>query len=81
MSAEDRMIMDYMTMLSRLRADLKLRLISKLTESLSVDYERSLKKPEDSWKNLFGVWRDTAENLATNIRNNRLPDREILEFE
>jgi len=81
MSVEDRLILDYMAMLGHLRADLKLKLISKLTDSLRNDYSESTLNRDDSWKSLFGSWSDTDDDLALTIRNNRLPSRDIPSFE
>lgn len=80
---EERLILDYMAMLSHLSVDLKLRLISRLTESLRKDYEEPVadKDKDDSWKSLFGSWSDTDDDLAVFIRNNRLPNRDIPNFE
>ena len=73
MSNDDRLILDYMALLSHLSADLKLRLIVKLTDSLRGDYEASAIDKDDSWKNLFGAWSDTDDDLASMVRSNRLP--------
>ncbi|MEM1320341.1 MAG: hypothetical protein AAGG75_08790 [Bacteroidota bacterium] len=82
MSNEDRLILDYMAMLGHLSADLKLKLIAKLTDSLREDYEEaSPSKKDESWKKLFGAWSDTDENLADFIRSSRLPNRDIPSFD
>lgn len=70
-----------MALLSHLRTDLKLKLISKLTDSLSHDYKEATKVNNDSWKNLFGVWSDTDDNLVELVKENRMPNREIPSFD
>lgn len=59
MSSEDRIILDYMAMLNHLSSDLKLRLIMQLTNSLRKEYVESIPEKDESWKRLFGAWRDT----------------------
>jgi hypothetical protein len=81
MSSEDRIILDYMAMLNHLSSDLKLRLIMQLTNSLRKEYVESIPEKDESWKHLFGAWRDTDENLAQFVREQRLPDREIPSFD
>jgi hypothetical protein len=81
MSSEDRIILDYMAMLNHLSSDLKLRLIMQLTNSLRKEYVESIPEKDESWKHLFGAWRDTDENLAQLVREQRLPDREIPSFD
>ena len=80
MSKEDKLILDYLALLKHLSTDLKLRLIARLSESLRDDYERAAGTPDNSWKELFGAWSDTREDLADFIRDNRLPNREIPDF-
>lgn len=71
MSKEERLILDYMTLLRHLDLDLRLRLISRLTESIRTDYARYPKGKDDSWKKLFGTWSDTSDDLAAFILRNR----------
>lgn len=61
-------------MLNHLSSDLKLRLIMQLTNSLRKEYGESVPEKDESWKGLFGAWRDTDENLAQFVREQRLPD-------
>ena len=61
MSVEEKMISDYMAFLSKLRTDLKLKLISKLTDSVKDDFETVTSTEENNWRNLFGVWADIQE--------------------
>lgn len=68
MSSEDRIILDYMAMLNHLSSDLKLRLIIQLTNSLRKEYVESIPEKDESWKGLFGAWRDTDEDLAAFVR-------------
>lgn len=81
MSSEDRLILDYMAILRHLSTDLKLRLISKLTDSIRESDTEKRGQEDDSWKALFGVWSDTDEDLADIIRDSRLPNRETASFD
>lgn len=81
MSSEDRIILDYMAMLNHLSADLKLRLIVQLTNSLRKNYAEPSPEEDESWKSLFGAWKDTDENLAAIVREQRFSNREVPTFE
>jgi hypothetical protein len=81
MASEDRIILDYMALLNHLSADLKLKLIAKLTDSIRKDYVETIPEKDDSWKKLFGAWRDTEDNLADLVREQRLSNREIPSFD
>jgi len=81
MNSEDRIILDYMAMLNHLSADLKLRLIVQLTNSLRKNYVEPGPKEDESWKSLFGAWKDTDENLASIVREQRFSNREVPNFE
>jgi hypothetical protein len=60
-----------MALLKGLNTDLKLKLIAKLTESVRMDYKKHDTPKSDSWKSLFGVWKDMDDDLAEQIRANR----------
>jgi len=79
MSSEDRLVMNYMALLRTLPADLKLRLIALLSESIAADYAQ--KKPKNDWRDLFGSWKDTDDDLAEQVRAARLPNRDIPPFD
>ncbi len=81
MASEDRIILDYMALLNHLSADLKLKLIAKLTDSIRKDYVETIPEKDDSWKKLFGAWSDTDDNLADLVREQRLSNREIPSFD
>ncbi|WP_373548399.1 hypothetical protein [Haliscomenobacter sp.] len=81
MSNEDRIVLDYMAMLNHLSSDLKLRLIMQLTNSLRKEYVESIPEKDESWKGLFGAWRDTDEHLVEFVREGRLPDRKNSRFD
>lgn len=81
MTSEDRIILDYMAMLNHLSADLKLRLIVQLTNSLRKEYNEPTPKQDEGWKSLFGAWKDTDENLAFIVREQRYVNREVPSFE
>ena len=81
MSREDQLLSDYMTILSHLSADMKLRLASKLIDSIRESGVIPTEEKDESWKSLFGAWSDVDENLAKIVRENRLPNREIPSFD
>jgi hypothetical protein len=60
-------------------ADVKLDLISKISNSLK-SIEKS--KTKDSWKELFGAWESTesAEEIIEDLRSSRKTDRDIDEM-
>lgn len=80
-TSEDRIILDYMAILNHLSPDLKLCLIIQMTNSLRKEYVESIPEKDESWKGLFGAWRDTDESLVEFVREGRLPDREVSSFE
>jgi len=63
-------------MVKDLSADVKLELISKITESLK---ESNKKAKDDSWKKLFGAWEseESAEEIIEEIRSSRYTNRQI----
>lgn len=81
MTSEDRIILDYMAMLNHLSADLKLRLIVQLTNSLRKEYNELALKQEEAWKSLFEAWKDTDENLSSLVQEQRYVNREVPSFE
>jgi hypothetical protein len=74
MSNDDRIIQDYMALLNHLSPDLKLRLIVQLANSLRKDYKETAPMSDESWKSLFGAWKDTDDNLADLVRAQKFPD-------
>lgn len=76
MSNEDKIILAYMTLLNELSIDLKLKLIAKLTESVSFEMKKNTTEPA-SWKSLFGVWKDMDDDVAETIRAARFSEREV----
>jgi hypothetical protein len=81
MSSEDRILLDYMAMLRHLSNDLKLRLISKLTDSIRENEPPMENDHDETWRSLFGAWSDMDDDLADEVRENRLPNREIPSFD
>lgn len=73
---DERIVLSYLELLNHLSVDLKLKLISKLTESMTFELEKTTPEPP-AWKSLFGAWKDMDENLADDIRAARLSQREI----
>jgi len=63
-------------MVKNLSADVKLELISKISDSLK---EPTKERKDDSWKNLFGAWEseESAEEIIEEIRASRYTNRQI----
>lgn len=63
-------------MVKDLSADVKLELISKITDSLK---ETTKEVKDDSWKELFGAWEseESAEEIIEEIRASRNTNRQI----
>lgn len=71
MSSDERLLLDYLSMLRHLSTDFKLRLIAHLSESIRLEQERTGPAEEEAWKKLYGAWIDTPDDLATTIREGR----------
>jgi hypothetical protein len=67
------------SLLRHLPASLKLKLIALLSESVASDYAEE--KPREVWRSLFGVWEDTDEDMADQVRAARLPNRDVSSFD
>lgn len=67
---------NFFSMIKNLSADVKLELISKISNSL-----KGTKKEirDDSWKTLFGAWQsdESAEEMIEMIRASRNTNRQI----
>jgi hypothetical protein len=63
-------------MVKNLSADVKLELISKITDSLKGTKKEA---KDDSWKKLFGAWEseESAEEIIEDIRASRYTNRQI----
>ena len=63
-------------MVKNLSADVKLELISKITDSLKGTKKEA---KDDSWKKLFGAWEseESAEEIIEEIRASRYTNRQI----
>lgn len=63
-------------MVKNLSADVKLELISKITDSLKGTKKEA---KDDSWKKLFGAWEseESAEEIIDEIRASRHTNRQI----
>jgi hypothetical protein len=63
-------------MVKNLSADVKLEIISKITDSLK---ETKKETGNDSWKKLFGAWEseESAEEIIEDIRASRYTNRQI----
>ena len=67
---------NFFGMIKNLSADVKLELISKITDSLKGTKKES---KDNSWKKLFGSWQsdESAEDIIAEIRASRYTDRQI----
>jgi len=66
---------NYFGMIKNLSAEVKLELISRISDSL-----RGFSTPKnDSWKKLFGAYdsKQSAEEIIEDLRNSRFTNREI----
>jgi hypothetical protein len=63
-------------MVKNLSADVKLELISKITDSLKGTKKEA---KDESWKKLFGAWEseESAEEIIEEIRASRHTNRQI----
>lgn len=63
-------------MVKNMSADVKLELISKITDSLKGTKKET---KDDSWKKLFGAWKseESAEEIIEEIRASRYTNRQI----
>jgi len=80
MSTEDRLVLDYMAMLRHLNIDLRLRLITELTESIREDKSKN-KRKSDEWKDLFGAWSNIDDSVVEEVISSRTMGREIPSFD
>ena len=67
---------NFFGLIKNLSADVKLELISKLSNSLKSTNNVEL---DDSWKALFGAWQsdESAEELIEELRASRYSNRQI----
>jgi len=67
---------NFFDMIKNLSADVKLELISKITDSLKASKQKA---KDDSWKKLFGAWQSdqSAEDIIEEIRGSRHTNRQI----
>lgn len=61
----------FFSMIKNLSVDVKLELISKITDSLKGAKSES---PDNSWKKLFGAWQ--SEEMIEEIRTSRYINRQ-----
>jgi len=66
---------NYFGMIRNLSTDVKLELISRISDSL----RESSRQEDDSWKNLFGAYhsKQSAEEIIGDLRNSRFTNRQI----
>jgi len=67
---------NFFDMIKNLSTDVKLELISKITDSLKATKKEA---EDDSWKKLFGAWQSdqSAEEIIEEIRASRHTHRQI----
>ncbi|MCD4698785.1 MAG: hypothetical protein K8S16_21345 [Bacteroidales bacterium] len=75
MEARNLIADNYFGMIKNLSADVKLELISRISDSL----REPSSQENDSWKNLFGAYNSeqTAEEIIEDLRNSRFTNRQI----
>ncbi len=67
------------SLLRHLPASLKLKLIALLSECVASDYAEE--NPHEDWRNLFGAWEDTDEDMSDQVPAARLPNRDVSSFD
>ena len=68
----------FLRLLKPLSNELKLELISRISELLKLDLKKQKPKNEKLLEELFGAWSDTQDNLAEEILKTRsVTDRDI----
>ncbi len=79
LAINNKILEKYFRFLARLDNNSKKRLIIRLTESIETESD---KKNNDFYK-LFGAWNDkrNAEEIINEIRNSRIENRKIENFE
>ncbi|MEM9887006.1 MAG: hypothetical protein AAF849_14020 [Bacteroidota bacterium] len=73
---ENVLVNRYMRLLAPLTVDVKLALLSKISESLRKEYKAPASK-EILLEELSGAWKNTSPTLAQEIINARTTGREI----
>ncbi len=83
LTADDNVVSVYMRLLNHLSIEAKLKLIAKLTESLSVDFKEKTSSTVEkkSWKSLAGAWKDMPDDLEDQIRASRVSKSEVPNFD
>ena len=75
MEARNLIADNYFVMIKNLSADVKLELISRISDSL----RKASNQENDSWKNLFGAYNSeqSAEEIIEDLKNSRFTNRQI----
>ena len=75
MEARNLIADNYFGMIKNLSTDVKLELISRISDSL----RKASNQDIDSWKNLFGAYNSeqSAEEIIEDLRNSRFTNRQI----
>jgi len=80
MEAKNSIADNYFGMIKNLSSDIKLELISRISDSLRESSKTESEK--DLWKSLFGAFESeqTAEEIIDDLRKSRYTDRKIEEL-
>jgi hypothetical protein len=75
MEAKNLIADNYFGMIKNLSSDVKLELISRISDSL----RESSSQDNDTWKKLFGAFdsEQSAEEIIDDLRNSRFTNRQI----
>ncbi|MEA1874187.1 MAG: hypothetical protein U9N51_07150 [Bacteroidota bacterium] len=75
MEAKNLIVDNYFGMIKNLSTDVKLELISRISDSL----RKASNQENDSWKNLFGAYNSeqSSEEIIADLRNSRFANRQI----
>lgn len=53
---------------------------SNFAKNTNTEVKKITPEPE-AWKRLFGAWKDMEEDIVETVRANRLPEREVPNFD
>jgi hypothetical protein len=70
-----------MRFMKPLSIELKLEIISRITESLKVDLDKKQSSKESLLEELFGAWRNSDQNLSSDIIASRTTSSRDVSFE
>jgi len=70
-----------MRLINPLSVELKLEILSKLSEDLKANFRSEKKDKDELLDELFGAWADTNDNLGEEILNSRTNSDKNISFD